>query len=193
MTKDSKALVRRPSYELQKSVRKIEYITAAEYIALYQAAKHSEHKLLIRLLWETGLRIHEALGLKYGDIYPDNLNIVGKGRKQRTVYVQAPVLGDLLRYARGHERENIFQKIRTRQAANLMLKRTALIIGLTKNIHNHLFRHSYAINFLKQTGNPFALQSQGGWSNMETVKIYMRLANEMPAEAVAKMHFPQVG
>ena len=188
----SNKLVPYHKYELQKAVSKIEYLTEPEYMALYEVARHPEHKLLIRLLWETGLRIHEALGLKYGDVYPDNLNIVGKGKKQRTVYVQAPILGDLLRYARGHERESIFQKIRTRQAANLMLKRTAGAIGLRKNIHNHLFRHSYAINFLKQTGNPFALQSQGGWSNMETVKIYMRMANEMPAEAVAKMYFPQL-
>ena len=188
----SNKLVPYHKYEIARSVSKIEYLTEPEYLALYGAAKHPENKLLIRLLWETGLRIHEALGLRYGDVYPDNLNILGKGKKQRIVYVQATVLGDLLRYARGHERDNIFQKLRTRQAANLMLKRTAAAIGLTKNIHNHLFRHSYAINFLKQTGNPFALQSQGGWSNMETVKIYMRLANEMPAEAVAKMYFPQV-
>lgn len=178
-------------YEIQKFA-KIEYITEDEYLRLYAAAKTPEHKLLIRLLWETGLRISEALGLKYNDIYPDSLNIVGKRKKQRTVYVQAPILGELLRYSRGHERENLFQKIRTRQSANLMLKRTAKAAGIEKNIHNHLFRHSYAINFLRQTGNPFALQSQGGWSNMETVKIYMRLANDMPQEAVNKMYFPRV-
>ena len=185
------SLKRIPSHELVKS-GKIEYITEDEYISLYQSAKHPEHKLLIRLLWETGLRIHEALNLKYGDVYPDSLNIMGKGHKQRIVHVQAPILGELLRYARGHERESIFQKIRTRQSANAMLKRVAKTAGIFKNIHNHLFRHSYAINFLKQTGNPFALQSQGGWANMETVKIYMRLATEMPGEAVAKMYFPEV-
>jgi len=185
-------LKRIPIHEIEKSVAKIEYLVEPEYLSLYQTAIHPEHKLLIRLLWETGLRIHEALGLKYGDVYPDSLNILGKGGKQRTVYVQAAVLGDLLRYARGHERENIFQKIRTRQAANIMLKRVSQKAGIQKNIHNHLFRHSYAINFIKQTGNPWALQSQGGWSNMEIIKVYMRLANEMPAEAVNRMHFPKV-
>lgn len=183
-----------PSHELAKRAAAIEYIVEDEYIKLHQAAKNPEHKLLIRLLWETGLRINEALSLRYGDIYPDSLNIRhGKGDKQRIVHAQAPILGELLRHARGHERENIFQKIRTRQAANYMLKRVAKDAGIFKNIHNHLFRHSWAINFIKQTGNPWALQALGGWSDMEIIKVYLRLASEMPAEAVAKMHFPEVG
>jgi integrase len=188
-----KHLKRIPSHELAGRVAAIEYITEDEYIRLYQAAKRDEHKLLIRLLWETGLRISEALSLQYCDIYPDLINIRhGKGDKQRMVHTQPPILGELLRYARGHERENIFQKIRTRQAANYMLKRAAKEAGIFKNIHNHLFRHSYAINFIKQTGNPWALQSQGGWADMEIIKIYMRMASEMPAQAVAKMRFPEL-
>lgn len=54
----------------------------------------------------------------------------------------------------------------------------------------HLFRHSFAINFIKQTGNPWALQEIGGWANMEIVKVYMRLAHEQPNEVVMKMRFP---
>lgn len=180
-----------PRHELAKAV-KIEYITENEYIRLYDAAKHPEHKLLIRLLWETGLRISEAQSLRYGDIYPDGVNILhGKGDKQRMVHTQASILGELLRYARGHEREHIFQKLRTRQASNKMLKRVAADAGIYKNIHNHLFRHSYAINFIRQTGNPWALQEQGGWADMEIIKVYMRLASEMPGQAVDKMHFPE--
>jgi len=191
----TKPMKRRPASELLAQVGKIEWLTEQEYVSLCAAAEHPEHKLLMRLLWETGLRIHEALGLRYADVYPDGLNLVGKGKKQRFVHCQAPLLGELLRYTREHSEQSpnrIFQKVRTRQAANMMLKRYALKSGLTKRIHNHLFRHSYAINFIKQTGNPWALQTQGGWSNMEIIKVYMRLANEMPGEAVARMKFPEV-
>lgn len=183
------------SHELMVVAQKIEWLTENEYINLCSKAENKEHKLLIRLLWETGLRIHEALGLRYTDVYPDGINIIGKGRKQRFVYCQATVLGELLRYTREHSEQNpnmIFQKIRTRQAANLMLKRYASKAGIGKRIHNHLFRHSYAINFIKQTGNPWALQEQGGWSDMEIIKVYLRLANEMAGEAVNRMRFPEV-
>ena len=185
--------IRRPLSELANVAAKIQWLTEDEYLALCEVAKHPEHKLLMRLLWETGLRISEALALKYGDIYPDGVMVMhGKGNKQRKVATQAAILGELLRYVRGHEQEHIFQKVRTRSAAWAFMKRYAQEIGLAKRMHPHLFRHSYAINFIRQTGNPWALQSQGGWSNMEIIKVYMRLANEMPAEAVAKMNFPQV-
>lgn len=183
------------SHELMVVAQKIEWLTENEYINLCGAAENKEHKLLIRLLWETGLRIHEALGLRYADVYPDGINIIGKGGKQRFVHCQAVILGELLRYTREHSEQNpnqIFQKIRTRQAANLMLKRYADKAGISKRIHNHLFRHSYAINFIKQTGNPWALQEQGGWSDMEIIKVYLRLANEMAGEAVNRMRFPEV-
>ena len=182
----------RPSYEFLKRVGKIEYLTEAEYISLCAGAKHPEHKLLLRVLWETGLRISEALSLQYSDIYPDGINIVGKGSKQRFVHCQAAVLGELMRHHLGRSGGRIFTKVRSRSTANKLLNRLAKQVGLEKRIHPHIFRHSYAINFIKQTGNPWALQQQGGWSSMDIIKTYMRLASEMPGEAVDKMYFPEV-
>jgi len=177
--------------ELIKAVKKIQYLTESEYVALLKAASSQpEHKLLLRLLWETGLRISEALSLTYADIYPDGLNIVGKGNKQRFIPCQAPILGELLRYRETHKQVKVFKKITTEPGALYMMRRYAQMINLGKRIHPHLFRHSFAINFLQQTGNPFALQQIGGWSDMETIKIYMRLATEMPKEAMQKMSFP---
>ena len=182
---------RRPRSELAKAVSRIEYLTEEEYTALLQVCKHPEHRLLLRLLWETGLRISEALNLIYGAIYPDGINIIGgKGGKQRFVPCQAPLLGELLRYRETHKEQRIFQKITSEPGALKMMQRYAAKAGLGKRVHPHLFRHSFAINFIQQTGNPFALQDIGGWSDMETVKIYMRLAKEAPKEAMARMVFP---
>ncbi len=184
---------RRPPSELARSTITVEYLTEEEYLALYNAAKakRQEHALLIRLLWETGLRIKEALSLNRADIYPDGVNILhGKGNKQRFVPCQQSLLGDLIRYQETHGQPRIFQAITTKEGANYMLKRYAKLAGIIKRVHPHLFRHSFAINFLKQTQNPFALQDIGGWSDMETIKIYMRLAKEQPREAINKMYFP---
>ena len=182
---------RRQRAELAKSL-KIEYITEPEYVQLLDATNNPEHKLLMRLLWETGLRITEALTLTYSQIYPDGINILeGKGHKQRFIPCQSPILGELLRYRETHGQGSLFQKIRTEPGALYMMRRYAKQIGLPKRIHPHLFRHSFAINFIQQTGNPFALQDIGGWSDMETVKIYMRLAKEAPKQAIAKMSFPK--
>jgi len=188
----SKLPGRRPRSELARSTQKISYLVEDEYIALLEAARHPEHKLLMRLLWETGLRISEALSLTYGDIYPDGINIMGKGHKQGFVPCQASILGELLRYRETHKQDRIFQKITTEPGALYMMRRYAKAIGLGKRIYPHLFRHSFAINFLRQTGNPWALQEVGRWSDMETIKIYMRLAKEAPREAIQRMSFPNV-
>jgi len=181
--------------EIAAYAGKVEYLTEEEYSALLNAASgHPEHILLMRLLWETGLRISEALGLRFYDIYPDQINLVGKGRKQRVIPCQAAILGELLRFqqAKEYERaERVFQSIRTEPGALRMLRRYAKKIGLGKRIYPHLFRHSFAINVMRQTGNPFALQDLLGHANMEMVKVYMRLAQDGPREAINKMHFPE--
>ncbi len=179
--------------ELIRSAAKVQYLTEDEYVALVDAADNPEHMLLMRLLWETGLRIAEALGLTYGDIYPDGLNVMGKGHKQRFVHCQAPILGELLRYRETHKGERIFTRITTEPGALYMMRRAAKKARLDKRVHPHLFRHSFAINFIKQTGNPWALQEIGGWADMEIIKIYMRLAYEQPKEAMMKMRFPVPG
>jgi integrase len=178
--------------ELIRSIAKIEYLVEQEYVALTNAMDNPEHKLLMRLLWETGMRITEALGLTYADIYPDGVNIVGKGKKQRFIPCQAQVLGELLRYRETHHEQRIFKRITTEPGALYMMRRAAKKAEIPKRVHPHLFRHSFAINFIQQTGNPFALQDIGGWSDMETIKIYMRLAKEAPKQAIQRMYFPEV-
>jgi site-specific recombinase XerD len=191
---EPKKIRTRPRSELARSVTKVEYLTEDEYVALLEVAKgNKEHQLLIRLLWETGLRVSEALDTTRATIYPDGINVLeGKGHKQRFVPCQSSLLGDLIRYQETHGQPRVFQKLTTEPGVLLMLKRYAKRAGLQKNVYPHLFRHSFAINFLKQTGNPFALQDIGGWSDMETIKIYMRLAKEAPREAISRMHFPEV-
>ncbi len=188
----TKLQLRRPRSERRRFVSKVEYLTEDEYILLLQVASHPEHRLLMRLMWETGMRISEALSLTYTDIYPDGVNIVGKGVKQRFIPCQAPVLGEMLRYRESHHGQKIFKKITTEPGALYMMRRMARIARIDKRVHPHLFRHSFAINFLQQTGNPFALQDIGGWADLETIKIYMRLAKEEPKAAIARMHYPEV-
>lgn len=186
-----KALIKREQYELT-TINKLEYLTEDEYLELLKVITTTEHTLLLRLLWETGLRISEALNLRYTDIYPDGMNILGKGHKQRFVPVQAPLLGELMRYRDTHGDSRIFQKIKTEPGTLLMLRRYGKQAGIEKRLHPHLFRHSFAINFLKQTGDPFSLQDILGHANMDMVKVYMRLAKQAPQDAIKKMNFPQV-
>jgi integrase len=123
--------VRRPRSELARTGAAIEYLVEPEYVALLEVAKVvPEHKLLIMVLWQTGLRVSEALALVRNDIYPDGINVLhGKGDKQRFVPCQQTILGELVRYQESHGQPRIFQKITTEPGVRYMLIRYAKLAG----------------------------------------------------------------
>ena len=77
----------------------------------------------------------------------------------------------------------------TKQRADQIIKKAAHQAGLERNVHAHLFRHGYAINFLNCGGRLDALQEQLGHRDINTTKIYLRLSNEDIKREVARIHF----
>lgn len=196
-----KALVKRklrppkriPHYESRRRLAQIDYLTENEYLAMVQKAKHPEHRLIVNILWQTGIRVSELLNLVITDVYQDGIAIMGKGSVQRFVPCQTPLLIEINGYYRSypHADEYILQKVKTEPGVLKILRRLGEKAGISKRIYPHLFRHSFAINFLRQTQNAFALQDILGHTSMEHTKVYLRLAMaEMPHEAVQRMRFP---
>ena len=60
-----------------------------------------------------------------------------------------------------------------------ILKTVARIAERAKvlNAHPHRFRHTFAINFLRNGGDPYSLQEILGHTTLDTVKIYLQIAN----------------
>ena len=77
----------------------------------------------------------------------------------------------------------------TKQRADQIIKTTAHRAQLERNVHAHLFRHGYAINFLNCGGRLDALQEQLGHKDLSTTKVYLRLSNEDLKREVAKIQF----
>jgi len=160
----------------------VSYLTPEEIKLLVTEAKKRRNgerdPLLILVLFETGLRISEALSLTMSkiDLFEGKpvLRIVGKGGKPRTVACPERLADKLRAYAvrSKFELEQKFFPI-NRQRAWQILKEVSQKAGLTKRIYPHLLRHSDAIERLKQTGNPKALQHHLGHSSMTMVMRYL--------------------
>ena len=145
----------------------VPYLTPADVNRLAAAAGQRRHgerdALLVRLLFETGLRISEALQitLQHLERFEGRpvLRILGKGRKPRLVACPPALAESLQAYAYRHQlalSDRVFPI--NRQRAHQIIQAAGQQAGLQKAVYPHLLRHSDAIERLRQTGNPKALQ-----------------------------------
>jgi integrase/recombinase XerD len=143
-------------------------------------------KAIILVLLDTGVRASELCDLQIRDYEPDSGQLYvrhGKGNKRRVVYLGQRARLHLWRY--------MADRMNTRPADPLFASRTNTRLDRTNlrhmlnaiaaqakvnNVHPHRFRHTFAITFLRNGGNTFALQKLLGHSELSTVLKYVRLA-----------------
>jgi len=148
---------------LSKVNMPVSYLTEDEINQLIEGCKKERDRLLILLLFQTGLRISEALSLTPASIRNFEgrpaIEIIGKGRKRRMVALPVNLKEKLESYAyraKIEPKERFFDINRSRAWQILNEAREAS--GLEKRVFPHLLRHSDAIIRLRKTGNPKALQ-----------------------------------
>ncbi len=184
-------------------------LTAAEWTMVWSTRKGKEvrsHRptwrrdiAMILLLLDTGLRVSEMCHLLVSDYQQDSgrLNVrYGKGGKQRVVFLGATAQRTLWRYMMGRNRirpiEPIFitrdLKPLSRSYVRQLLNRIGINAGI-HGVHPHLFRHTFAIQFLRNGGNVFELQRILGHSELDTVKIYLSIA-QVDIERAQKANSP---
>ena len=168
-----------------KALRLVPYLSPEEVRRLCGGCRgrHRERDaLLILVLFQTGLRISEALSLTVGHLnrQPGVVEIVGKGGKKRLVACPAPLSHRLKAYAFDQglgPADRLFPLGRKR--AWQILKAAATNAGLATPVYPHLLRHSDAIERLRQTGNPRALQLHlGHASPLMTLRYLSTLTAE---------------
>jgi len=182
----SKALVPARGYALSKASRIVPYLTTEEVYQIAdtcQGRNGERDKLLILTLFQTGLRISEALSITPRKIGVYNghpmLYIEGKGSKPRMVSCPAHLAYQLKSFCFDKKLgldDRVF-KINRSQAWRIVSQR-ARQAGIQKRVFPHLFRHSDAIERLRQTGNPKSLQLHLGHSSMMATMRYLSTLQE---------------
>ena len=172
------------------------YLTPEEVHRLVEVTEDERDRMLLRLLWETGARISEAIGLTLGNVGRKGVRVLGKGDRERVIFVQDSLVSAILFYAQeqGFDREDYLFPSRkgghiTKQRADQVIKNAARRACLHRGVHAHLFRHGYAINFLNCGGRLDALQEQLGHADINTTRIYLRLTSEDVMREVSKIQF----
>jgi integrase/recombinase XerD len=155
-------------------------------------------RALLELLYATGLRASECLGLALEDVNLTAGFVVctGKGRKQRLVPLGAEAARWLQRYAevarphftRRRDGGRLFVNPRgqalSRQSLWQVVRRAATAAGVRGHVSPHVLRHSFASHLLQGGADLRSVQAMLGHADIATTQIYTHL----PSAAVHRMY-----
>ena len=153
-------------------------LTKEQILAMIEATNNEKHKIIIELLYSSGLRLQELINLKYEDIdfVEKTIHVKqGKGRKDRITIVSRRVLDRLGKQGSGYVLKGRNTKYAKRSVQEV-LKQLAKKAGIQQKVTPHLLRHSFATHLLEQGLDIRYIQSLLGHNNLETTQIYTRVA-----------------
>lgn len=157
---------------------------------------------MLEMLYATGMRVSELVGLKITQVQMDAgfSLITGKGDKTRLVPVGDVALNRLREYLetarrsllRGKTSDFVFVTRRgggmTRQAFWVRLKRWALLAGIDAKVSPHMLRHSFATHMVRRGADLRAVQAMLGHADISTTEIYTHVDRDALREAVDEHH-----
>lgn len=163
-----------------------EFLTGEEIVHILESISNPKHKLMIALLYATGMRVGELVSLKVRDFeFNQNYGWVrqGKGRKDRPFIIPQKLKSGLLGwiekqklglddwlftgYGRNHISSATIQQI---------IKDAARKAKIFKHVHPHTMRHSFATHLIQNGYGVTEVQPLLGHSSLQTTMIYLHMA-----------------
>ncbi|WP_417762735.1 site-specific tyrosine recombinase XerD [Shewanella sp.] len=201
--KDPMALIASP-----KLARKLpDTLTEADVDALLAEPQpedtvEARDKAMLELLYATGLRVSELVGLTMEQLglRQGLVRVTGKGGKERLVPLGEVALDEVSRYLQ-HTRplllgdvasDVVFPSLRsrmmTRQTFWHRIKLYALRAGITKSLSPHTLRHAFATHLLNHGADLRVVQLLLGHSSLSTTQIYTHVAQARLQQLHAQFH-----
>ncbi|MGI8533393.1 MAG: tyrosine recombinase XerC [Candidatus Limnocylindrales bacterium] len=185
----------------------------AEVVALLEAIRPIDSvtirdRALLELLYSSGLRVSEALGLDRDDlsISTASARVIGKGDLERVVPVGDVALKALRRYLddaagraahppdrRPAQRGGpLFMSVRGQRLGRMeawrAVRRAALRAGLGRQVTPHTLRHSFATHLLEGGADLRVVQELLGHASITTTQLYTHLTGERIRQVYARAH-----
>lgn len=161
---------------------------------------------ILRLLYSTGLRVSEIVHLdrKHINLKRNEFMVIGKGRKPRLVFISEDACTILTAYLK--KRTDSFEPLfinyqrakttitdgesrrLTAYSIQNMVRKYAMLAGITKKVTPHTLRHSFATNLLRNGADIRAVQEMLGHASITTTQVYTHVTNERLREIHHKFH-----
>jgi integrase/recombinase XerD len=189
------------------TVDEVERLLEAASGALPDDPVHLRDRALVELLYASGLRVSEAVGLDADDLSLEGAfaRVVGKGDRERLVPIGDVALDWIGRYAAGPRRGWLavghVEPVRggplfltprgrrlARQQAWATVKRAAAAAGLSDRVTPHTLRHSFATHLLEGGADLRVVQELLGHASISTTQLYTHVTGERVREVYARAH-----
>ncbi|HZR02973.1 MAG TPA: site-specific tyrosine recombinase XerD [Burkholderiales bacterium] len=159
-------------------------------------------RAMLELLYASGLRVSElvSIGLAQMSQQMGVIRVLGKGAKERLVPVGEPALDWLKNYLEiarpallsGRASNALFITARaqpmSRQAFWQLIKRYAIVAGVSGDISPHSLRHAFATHLLNHGADLRVVQMLLGHVDVSTTQIYTHVARERLKQLHARHH-----
>ncbi len=153
------------------------------------------NKVMFQLMLNTGLRVSEAVSLRWEDVNLTSGKLMvreGKGAKDRTLWIDESQLDELGEWKERQVEEMVklpkwvFSTLREGNAGKKMsiqqvwktLKTYADKAGIEKDISPHTLRHTFATDLYRETGKIRLVQKALGHADLSTTMIYTHIVDE---------------
>jgi len=163
-------------------------------------------KAMLEILYATGLRVSELIGLEFSQVSldPGVVRVMGKGGKERLVPLGEAAIECLQTYLKQTRGDLMAQHLpcnalfitrrgkgMTRQAFWYLLKRYALVANIDgESLSPHTLRHAFATHLLNHGADLRVVQMLLGHSDISTTQIYTHVANQR-LQTLYQQHHPR--
>ncbi|MFH1182776.1 MAG: site-specific tyrosine recombinase/integron integrase [Candidatus Moraniibacteriota bacterium] len=194
--------------ELGKTQRKeIEFLDREEVDRLLLAPQGEKieslrDRAMLEILFCSGLRVSELTSLNRENfsLQKNEFSVTGKGDKRRVVFMSDPAQKALYQYlkkrrdldpalfVRHHKtnkRDDLRLSVRTVQR---IVKKYSVRAGITKSIHPHTLRHSFATDLLRNGADIRSVQALLGHSSISTTQVYTHITDKHLKEIHKEFH-----
>jgi site-specific recombinase XerD len=164
------------------------------------------NRAILWLLYDTGIRVSELINLRIGDVDRRKgvVTVLGKGSKERRVALGQNCLRNLSYYLDKHRpnaeelaewgsagEDHLFlsetRQPLTKNGMEMLFKRLKKRAGIEgKRISPHILRHTFAMNYLIKSNDPFSLQELLGHEDLTTVLNYIHMNDTILQEQKRK-------
>lgn len=153
---------------------------------------------ILELLYSSGLRLSELVGLNIADIDLQQglVLVLGKGNKQRMLPVGGKAVVAIQQWLRVREQakpqdQALFIGVRGRRMSPQLVRervRQAGVRELGQHLHPHMLRHSFASHILESSHDLRAVQELLGHADISTTQIYTHLDFQHLAQVYDQAH-----